>query len=251
MSMLDKMADIFFHPAQAIWSIFAVGGSFLLFFILLQTNLQLATFYLALGVLTLAGLVTLPTTFKDAAENSVDWNERVESNRTAKYLVVGLFGLGIASTLIGVLAQGSFTPLSVVSGATSLLWVPRNLLPLEAASVSFKFTSDVFATVFAVVPGEESLKTLFTPLFKAYEQTSWADKLPFALQPAIVTGVSFWSALHVILLQQPWFFFFTAFFAGEIMMWMSALSGAYLNSWLIHALWNIGILLITYFMVIK
>lgn len=247
MSILEEAADIIFHPVTALWSIFGVASSFILFFVTFRLDIFLGVFYGFLGVLCIAGFVFQQTTFKDTKESSVDWNEETDEVKVGFGTLIGLVGLFGASFFIAVLS-GVFDLTQVFN--YSALWVPRDIylasqLPIDQSGF-YGFALAVFATFFSIIPGEQNLQIMFTPLFKAYEHVDWISNLPFPLQPAIMVGVGVWSAMHTVLGQQPWFFFFTVFFSGLIMMWMSAYSGAYVTAWIVHAVWNLSILTTTF-----
>lgn len=249
MSILEESADILLHPVTALWTIFGVVCSFILFFIT-QPN-PISFLYLAFGVVSGFGFLFQPTVFKDCQESSVDWDEETEHPKVGVGLLVGLLGLATASFVIGVWSVG-FDISKLLTVEHSVLWVPRarelysvSEDPTAVASL-YSFAVALFATLFSVIPGEENLKILFTPIFRAYEDEDRLANLHFALQPAIVIGVANWSVMHTVLGQHAPMFFFTVLFSGLVMMWMSAYSGTYLTSWLIHTAWNVSILVASF-----
>jgi hypothetical protein len=233
MSLLDKIGDLYSDPVLAIWSFLSLPASGLL--LLISLNNPIMVFYLFLTLSTFAWLIAAPTVFKETAHASVDWNEEIDFKKVLSLSVLGIAALLIIGFAFSTLFFGQIS---------SAIWVPSTLLPLALTGSGFTvLMSNLFATTFAVVPGEESGKAIFTVLFRAYHNAGWAEKLPFALQPAVMAGVVYWAAEHVAAGQYPLVFALNVFVSGLVMKTLAAQSGTYLTSWIIHLGYNFSILI--------
>lgn len=231
--ILDKIADLYNDPVLGVWSFLSLPASGLLF--LISYPDPICSFYLFLCLLTLIWIVIAPTIFKDTTHESIDWNEQVDFKKVLTFTVIGVAALFVVGFFLSTVLLGQLAP---------AIWVPNELLPLSVTTTGFSaLIFNLFSTTFAVVPGEESLKASFSVLFLAYKDSWWANKLPFALQPAIMAGVAFWAAEHVVKGQYPLAFAVTVFVSGIIMMFLAAKTGTYLTSWLIHLGYNSLILI--------
>ena len=238
MRLLDEIADLYTDPVLGVWSFLSLPFLGLLFLISYPDTI--CSFYLFLCILTLIWIVIAPKIFKDTSHESIDWNEQVDFKKVFAFSVIGIAALFTVGFFLSTLLLGQLAP---------AIWVPSELLPLSVTTIGFTaLVFKLFSTTFAVVPGEESLKASFSVLFLAYKNSWWANKLPFALQPAIMTGVGFWAAEHVVKGQYPLLFVVNVFVAGLIMNFLAAKSGTYLTSWLIHLGYN-SVILVSAFMV--
>jgi hypothetical protein len=236
MSLLDKISELYTSPVLFIWAVLSLGASGLL--LLISQNNPIMIFYLFLTLSTFAWLIVAPTVFKETAHSSVDWNEEVDFKKVLKLSALGILALLIIGFIFSTLFFGQ---------VSSAIWVPSTLVPLALTGSGFTvLMSNLFATTFAVVPGEESGKAIFTVLFRAYHNAKWAEKLPFAIQPAVMSGFAFWAAEHVVAGQYPLVFALNVFVAGLVMTTLAAQSGTYLTSWVIHLGYNCIILIIAF-----
>lgn len=241
MSLKDKLADMYHDPAIAIWAIFGAGCSSLL--ILITYPEPICIFYVFLTLMTGIWLGVSPTIFTDTVEEMVDWKEEVEVDKVAGWTIVGLILLFAATFIMSFLLGADISKAAI--------WVPSNMVPsgyylmqMEAKPITGvnAFVLDLFATWFAVIPGEESLKSNFIVLYKVYERFSWSEEIPFAAQPAYVAGNGLWAVEHVIAGQNPPPFAANVFLCGTLMGEASAQSGTMLVSWLLHGIFNTLIL---------
>ena len=206
-------------------------------------------FYLFLALMTTSWLAAYPKIFKDASTSSFDWDEDPDERKISLWVIVGLIAL---FTVTFLMAFFHFEQLNTYS----LMWVPSDPYPFKGVKITYPFLStaetasgglwaftvDVFSTLFAVVTGEESLKSLFSVLWKAYGHLEGADRIPFALQPFWLVGVGFWATEHVIAGQNPPIFALNVFLCGVLMGFASAKSGSAVTMYIIHALYNLTVL---------
>ena len=244
MSMFDFIRELFDDPLLGIWSILAVPYCSVLFLITLPD--PISYFYLFLALMTIGWIAAYPTIFRRASQSSFDWNEDPDMTGISGWTIVGLTGIMLISFLMAFYRHGSILQF----WKNPALWVPQNLYPLSVEQTTqskglYNFMIDLFSTWFAVVPGEESLKCLFSVLYRTYENTDVADA-PFALQPFYLIGNLAWSIEHIIIGQNPFYFGFNVFACGELMGAASAQSGSYLTSWIIHGIFNSMILLASF-----
>ena len=111
------------------------------------------------------------------------------------------------------------------------------LAPLSLSpSAVLTFLIGLVGTCFAVVPGEEGMKTaLSSAVFKGYER--YGLDIPFFLHPArILVAIPAWAVLHVILGQNPWPFFFSVLIGGALWDFVSAKSGTAIVGYFIHGI---------------
>jgi len=244
MDMLDFIRELFDDPLLGIWSILAVPYCSVLFLITLPD--PISYFYLFLALMTVGWIAAYPTIFRRASQSSFVWNEDPDGSKISVWTVMGLIGIFIVSLITAFFRAGDISKF----WENPAFWVPANLYPLSVEQTAqsrglYNFMTDLFSTWFAVVPGEESLKCLFSVFYRTYEDTDVADA-PFALQPFYIFGNVAWSVEHVLIGQNPFYFGFNVFACGELMGAASAQSGTYLASWIIHGLFNSLILLASF-----
>lgn len=239
MSWLRQIAEYYDNPADFMWRALAcVCGGFLVF----QTYPNpVSVFHLLMLVFNLSGIVIIPLAFKGMVEDVADWEEETELPKVGTFTLASVAGIAILSFILGVFT-GEMDPATKLP-FKSAIWVPTMLYPLSTETLAtsgglYSFFMDIFATIFSVVPGEESLVELFSPLFRAYEDFSWASAIPYAFQPAVLIGRVVWATWHIIKGQYPFFFFFTVLGAGIILDYFTAKSGTTLTKRVGHGGWN-------------
>ena len=242
------MVDIGFHdvhPAIYIWHVLAVIITGILIYIS-RFDPNIVWFYFLFIVFNFAGLFTYVFGwFSDLTEASSDWDHGAdEPTEIGIWTVIGLVGLVIASLIIGVVTMQQLT------FEVPILWVPMELSPFSLTDGAIlAFVMALAGTWFAIVPGEEGMKTALSTTFKGYEHFGF--DLPFCLHPArILVAVPSWAVLHVILGQNAWPFFFSVFIGGVLWDVVSAKCGTILVSYLIHGLFNSAILTVSFISVI-
>ena len=228
------------HPAIYIWHLLAVIITCILIYVS-RFDPNLAGFYFLFMFFNFAGLFAYVFGwFSDLTESSSDWDQGQDTpEEIGKWTIVGLFGLLVVSIVISAWMQGLF----------SMIWVPMELSPFSLTDGAvLAFVMAIAGTWFAVVPGEEGMKTaLSSATFKGYEHFGWSDSLPFCLHPArILVAVPSWAILHVILGQNAWPFFFSVFIGGILWDVVSARCGTIIASYFIHGLFNSSILITSF-----
>ena len=235
------MVDIGFHdvhPAVYIWHVLAVIITGILIYIS-RFDPAIAWFYFLFIVFNFAGLFSYVFGwFSDLTTSSDDWNQGEDDpKKIGLWTGIGLACLVVVSVVISAWMKGTF----------SMIWVPMELSPLSLADgATLAFVMAFAGTWFAVVPGEEGMKSaLSSATFKGYEHLGF--DLPFCLQPArILVAIPSWAVLHVILGQNAWPFFFSVFIGGILWDIVSAKCGTILVSYLIHGFFNSAILTVSF-----
>ena len=234
------MVEICFHdvhPAVYLWHVLGAGITGLLIY--LSWGDAVVPFYFLFMSFNFAGIFAYVFGwFSDLTHNSDDWNHGEDDPKQ-----IGIWtGVGLAA-LMGVSVIVSL----YINEVFSIIWVPMDLTPLSLSSgVMLSFVFSLGATWFAVVPGEEGLKTLLSgTIFKGLESvlpgTPW-----FVMHPARLLANCAWAGLHVILGQNPWPFFLSVLIGGMLWDFVSARCGTILVSYFIHGLFNSLILIVTF-----
>lgn len=237
MGWLREIAEYYDNPANFLWRALAViCAGFLVFYTIPN---PIFGHHLLMLVFIISSMIIIPLAFQPMVEDVSDWEEETELPSTSIFALATIAGIGVISLILG-LFTGEIEPATKIP-FKSAIWVPTMLYPLSMLATTgsfFFFLMDIFATTFSVVPGEESLTELFTPLFRAYEDREWASTLPYCFQPAVLIGRGFWASWHVFKGQYPVFFFFTVLCSGIILDYFTARSGSTLTKWVAHWGWN-------------
>ena len=224
------------HPAVYMWHILGGAVSGILWY--LCQPAPVSGFYFLFAIFNMfAIIVYIFGWFSDLTEDSWDWEQDEDDPREiGKWVIVGLLCVLGVSIVVSLYIQEAF----------SMIWVPMELSPLSlSGSATLAFVIALAGTWFAVVPGEEGLKTIFSSTFKSYEHF-WHNVFPFGLQPARLLANSAWAILHIILGQNPVPFFFSVLIAGILWDIFSAKCGTILVSYFVHGLFNSAILIATF-----
>lgn len=231
------------HPAIYLWHVLGVLLTGILIYVC-RFDPTIMWCYFLFMIFSFAGLFAYVFGwFSDLTSASDDWESGEDEPKTIGiWVIVGLICLVVVSAIISVYTQEGF----------SMIWVPRELSPLSLSNTAvLPLIVGLVGTWFAVVPGEEGMKSaLSATIFKGYEHLEW--NIPFfCLQPArILVAIPSWAILHVILGQNAWPFFFSVFIGGVLWDYVSARCGTILVSYIIHGLFNSIILTVSFILLI-
>ena len=232
--MVDLFGDT--NPVIYLWHVLGIVATCVLIYVS-RFEPSIMWIYFVFLFCNIAGIFGyLFGWFEQLTYASSDWDQSEDSpQEVTKYVGVALGVLVVISAVVSVWIQEGYT----------LLWVPRELVPLSlGSSVFLTLFIGLLGTWGAVVPGEEGMKVALSATFKGYEFLNL--DVPFFLHPARLFAGAGWGMLHIILGQNAWPFFLSCFFGGMLWDFCSARCGTLLVGYVTHGIFNTIILVVTF-----